>query len=681
MTTSYLYDTLSRVSEIQYPAQYGLTGSPRKIVQQTYDNASRLSTLKYNGMQQAGDIVYNAAGQTTSINIGAAGANQVNQNYTFDAQTGLLTNQKVQRSSQTLLDLSYDYNRGGSVGNLNGKTGSLTKILNNLDHNKDRTYEYDALGRLTKAKGGATSIWQQSYAYDRFGNRTSVAATGVAADNTTMPSDGIPNLAYDTNTNRITTSGFQYDLAGNQIRALSEDGVTWLNFEYDTANQVRVIKRDDGTAVQGFLYGASGSRLMNSNQMTGEFIIYANLGGTTLAEYTEYTYAVPTWTKSFTYLGDSLLSIITLNGTSEVIDFNHPDQLGTRVITNQQLGTSYEQNTLPFGTALNAESTAQNNKKRFTNYDRSSATGLDYAVNRTYDSKQGRFTQVDPIGMRAGSLQMPQTLNLYVYCGNDPINRTDPSGLFWGAIGRFFKKLLQVLVIVAIVVALVVLVYVTAGLAAIGVISGWVAAGIYAVGGLLALKLGAYIHTGINELFDQCRVPKYGDLSQGRQDELAQRGVSPEQWNHLRNKQRLGYFNITTAIAAAGLSLLGWLVDWAAGGIQQDRTFFIQGQGATNLLAQVRSSSIFSRDINNGGSHPGYEASYRQNTFLRSTQLSFSPDGRRLEADIDFFNPNRIPGGTILHLFEVITHSLGKVLGGTRTNPYNVAYRSSWECK
>ncbi len=100
---------------------------------------------------------------------------------------------------------------------------------------------------------------------------------------------------------------------------------------------------------------------------------------------------------------------------------------------------------MPFGTALNGESTVTNNKNRFTTYDRSARTGLDYAVNRNYDSKQGRFTTVDPIGMNATSLYNPQNLNLYAYCGNDPINHTDSDGLFFGklfkAIGKFFKSI------------------------------------------------------------------------------------------------------------------------------------------------------------------------------------------------------------------------------------------------
>src|SRR5690606_36940349 len=138
--------------------------------------------------------------------------------------------------------------------------------------------------------------------------------------------------------------------------------------------------------------------------------IFASTGGTTLAEYTENTHAVPTWTKSYTYLGDSQLATVTPDGSGgEYVEFNHPDRLGTKVQTNQAVGTSYEQNTLPFGTALNNESTLTNNNKRFTSYDRSNATGLDYAINRDYDSKQSRFTQVDPIGMSAASLAAPQT--------------------------------------------------------------------------------------------------------------------------------------------------------------------------------------------------------------------------------------------------------------------------------
>ena len=130
---------LDRVKDVRYPAEYGNGSAPRKVAHRDYDIASRLSGLTFDGQSQASNIVYNAASQTTSLSVGT-GTNQVNEGYNYNAQTGLLDSQTAIRNGTTLLNLSYDY------AGANGKrTGQLAKILNNLDHNKDRGYEYDAL--------------------------------------------------------------------------------------------------------------------------------------------------------------------------------------------------------------------------------------------------------------------------------------------------------------------------------------------------------------------------------------------------------------------------------------------------------------------------------------------------------------------------------------------------------
>ncbi|HMS08918.1 MAG TPA: hypothetical protein PKE66_05510, partial [Pyrinomonadaceae bacterium] len=145
------------------------------------------------------------------------------------------------------------------MGNLSGKTGQLTKIIDNLDNAKNREYEFDAVGRLLKAKGGIAAgasgghaDWTQSYAYDRFGNRTGVSASGTAADGSAVPVDGHASLAYDGGTNRITTAGYEYDAAGNQIKAPGPDG-NGLLFEYDAAGRISVIRKEsDNSLVQAF---------------------------------------------------------------------------------------------------------------------------------------------------------------------------------------------------------------------------------------------------------------------------------------------------------------------------------------------------------------------------------------------------------------------------------------------
>lgn len=152
----------------------------------------------------------------------------------------------------------------------------------------------------------------------------------------------------------------------------------------------------------------------------------------------------PAWNKSYVYADSRLLSTATKTESGEKLEYHHPDRLGTTLVTDPAAGTSSRQSTLPFGKALGAESTGYTNQV-FTSYDRSTATGLDYAINRTYSSGQSRFTQVDPAA---------EGLNLYAYVGNDPIDLVDPSGLnmcsaensygacggdggFWGMMGTY----------------------------------------------------------------------------------------------------------------------------------------------------------------------------------------------------------------------------------------------------
>jgi RHS repeat-associated protein len=180
--------------------------------------------------------------------------------------------------------------------------------------------------------------------------------------------------------------------------------------------------------IETYTYGATRERLINETSTQRTY--YAWGGSSVICEYIEpIASSTPVYAKSYQYAGSRLVSTSTkASSTTETTEFHHPDRLGTKLVTNHGAGTSYQQSTLPFGTALSAESSGYSNQV-FTSYDRSAGTGLDYAVNRTYSQGQSRFTQVDPIGMAAASLGNPQSNNLYAYVQNMPTDFVDPSGL------------------------------------------------------------------------------------------------------------------------------------------------------------------------------------------------------------------------------------------------------------
>src|SRR5271166_6198809 len=66
---------------------------------------------------------------------------------------------------------------------------------------------------------------------------------------------------------------------------------------------------------------------------------------------------------------------------------------------------------------------------RFTGKERDTESGNDYFGARYYSSAMGRFMSPDwsgtPSAVPYANLFNPQSLNLYAYAGNNPLNRTD----------------------------------------------------------------------------------------------------------------------------------------------------------------------------------------------------------------------------------------------------------------
>src|SRR5205085_2612595 len=143
------------------------------------------------------------------------------------------------------------------------------------------SYSYDSLNRLgsvSEVHGG--NGWQsgqdfiQSYAYDRYGNRTIDQAHTQNTFN--------PNFAVDPTTNRLTVpAGYNgtmgYDNAGNLVNDTYTGGGVRA---YDAED--RMTQADNGADV--YTYDADGHRVKRKIGSTETWQVYG-VGGESIAEY------------------------------------------------------------------------------------------------------------------------------------------------------------------------------------------------------------------------------------------------------------------------------------------------------------------------------------------------------------------------------------------------------------
>ena len=73
---------------------------------------------------------------------------------------------------------------------------------------------------------------------------------------------------------------------------------------------------------------------------------------------------------------------------------------------------------------------AEINPLRYRGYYYDTETGFYYVSSRYYDPEIGRFINADDVNL-LGANDDFASLNLFSYCGNNPISRADSNGYFW----------------------------------------------------------------------------------------------------------------------------------------------------------------------------------------------------------------------------------------------------------
>ncbi|MBL0239440.1 MAG: RHS repeat protein [Chloracidobacterium sp.] len=351
----------------------------------------------------ANDFTYSAAGAVTSLKLGNGRFESTQFNSRLQP-TQIALGASV--GDTGLLKLAYGY--GTTANNGNVLTQDITvKRPGTSDLVFNQTYTYDELNRLRVAeeKTGSTTNWKQTFTFDRYGNRRFDEA------NTTMPTSfanqALTNPTISTSNNRLTSTGWTYDAAGNTIG--DPDG---RSFTYDGENKQAEVKNSSNVSLGQYSYDGDGKRVKKVAGDEVTIFVY-DASGKSIAEYSTIVASVEDAKVAYLtadHLGSPRINTDRDGNVTARHDY-HP--FGEEILTTQRT------------TALNYA--ADTVRKQFTGYERDRETELDFAQARYFASGFGRFSSPDDF-LNDTDPPDPQGWNLYVYVRNNPLRLVDPDG-------------------------------------------------------------------------------------------------------------------------------------------------------------------------------------------------------------------------------------------------------------
>jgi RHS repeat-associated protein len=382
---NFIYDAVNRVTQITDSngrlIQYQYDAAGKRIAMTMPDSSAIAYTYDFNNLltQITTDLgaftyAYDANNRRTTRTL----PNGTTSTYSYD-QDNRLTGIQTAKGTTTIDSVTYTMD---NVGN------RLTKTQNSTGYN----YTYDNIYRLTQAAPSTGT--QETYTYDQVGNRLTK----------------VPDAPPSVNAATAYTYDDENRLTGVQITR--DNLVKALTFAYDPFGR-RISKTLTKDEIGTDCTSPNVCPRMTTYVYDGQNIIMEyDQNGNITAKYThgpniDEPLAIQQGTNIYYYHADGLGSITALtNASGSIVQTYIYDSFGNMTATG-----SISQ---PF---------------TYTAREYDAETGMYFYRARYYDPKVGRFVTKDPIGFKGG-------INVFAYVLNNPVNRTDPEGLYPGPCGN-----------------------------------------------------------------------------------------------------------------------------------------------------------------------------------------------------------------------------------------------------